>query len=305
LVAVDIKELSDDLSEEDVLDHVKKYSWIAFGYDGPGWNAEDIKNRLSQLPSDVREIEKLIEEKENKEKDLILQQKEAVQDLGLSEDEEYLFHVLRTLGFWKFERKFQNQKAHIMMEDFIGEIARRNNLSIAQVKMIAPNEMEDVLVYNKVDAGLLDERIKESVFIFKGTEYEVLSGDAVKEVSKEIHDSLEVDTNVSELQGSTAYPGYAKGVVKQVDVPADMEKMEEGDILISTSTSPHILPAMKKAAAIVTDSGGITCHAAIVAREIKIPTVIGTKTVTKILKDGDLVEVNADKGTVKILEKKS
>jgi pyruvate, water dikinase len=61
---------------------------------------------------------------------------------------------------------------------------------------------------------------------------------------------------------------------------------------------------MKKAAAIVTDVGGITCHAAIISRELKIPCVIGTKVATKVIKDGDIVEVDATKGTVKIIGKK-
>ena len=75
--------------------------------------------------------------------------------------------------------------------------------------------------------------------------------------------------------------------------------MKEKDILVSHMTSPDIVPVMKKAAAIVTDLGGLTCHAAIVARELKKPCVIGTKVATQVLKDGDKVEVNADKGIVR------
>jgi pyruvate,water dikinase len=67
-------------------------------------------------------------------------------------------------------------------------------------------------------------------------------------------------------------------------------------------TRPEYVPLMKKAAGIITDEGGITCHAAIVSRELKIPCVIGTKIATKVLKDGDMVEVDADKGIVKILK---
>ena len=66
---------------------------------------------------------------------------------------------------------------------------------------------------------------------------------------------------------------------------------------------PDYLSAMKKAVAFVTDEGGITCHAAIVARELNRPCIIGTKIATKVLKDGDEVEVDADKGVVKILKR--
>ena len=68
-------------------------------------------------------------------------------------------------------------------------------------------------------------------------------------------------------------------------------------------TTPDFVPAMKKASAFITDEGGITCHAVIIAREMKKPCIIGTKIATQILKDGDLVEVDADNGVVRILER--
>ncbi|MEY3197555.1 MAG: hypothetical protein RL023_25 [Candidatus Parcubacteria bacterium] len=80
---------------------------------------------------------------------------------------------------------------------------------------------------------------------------------------------------------------------------------QEGDILVSTMTTPDFLPAMKKAAAIITDEGGITCHAAIVARELQKPCIIATKFATQILQDGDIVEVDAHKGSITILERAS
>ena len=78
-----------------------------------------------------------------------------------------------------------------------------------------------------------------------------------------------------------------------------MLKMKDGDILVSVATTPSIVPAMKKAAAIVTDEGGLTCHASIVSRELNIPCVVGLKAVTKFVKDGDMLEVDATKGVVR------
>ena len=80
-----------------------------------------------------------------------------------------------------------------------------------------------------------------------------------------------------------------------------MKKMRPGDILVSHMTYPDIVVSMKKAGAIITDMGGITCHAAIVSRELGIPCVIGTKIATKVFKDGDEVEVDATKGVVRKL----
>jgi pyruvate,water dikinase len=77
--------------------------------------------------------------------------------------------------------------------------------------------------------------------------------------------------------------------------------VKKGEILIASMTRPEFLPAMQKAAAFVTDEGGITSHAAIVSREMKKPCIIGTKIATKVFKDGDMVEVDANKGIVRKL----
>ena len=69
-------------------------------------------------------------------------------------------------------------------------------------------------------------------------------------------------------------------------------------------TRQDFVPMMRKAIAIVTDEGGITCHAAIISRELKKPCLVGTEIATKMIKDGDLIEVNADKGLVKLISRK-
>ena len=81
-----------------------------------------------------------------------------------------------------------------------------------------------------------------------------------------------------------------------------MAKMKKGDIMVSIATDPDVVPAMKMAAAIVTEQGGITSHAAIVSRELGIPCIIGTKIATEVLKDGDMVEVNVNHGWVRKLK---
>ena len=109
--------------------------------------------------------------------------------------------------------------------------------------------------------------------------------------------------SAKEIKGTPAFAGKAQGTVRIINRASDLKKMKLGNILISTATSPDLLAAMKKASAIVTDEGGITCHAAIVSRELGIPCVIGTKIATKVLKDGDKVEVDAAKGIVKKINK--
>jgi pyruvate,water dikinase len=106
-----------------------------------------------------------------------------------------------------------------------------------------------------------------------------------------------------EITGNVAYPGHAKGRVRIVKTEKDNSKFAKGDILVLIMTTPNLTPSMSKAAAIITDEGGITCHAAIFAREMKKPCIIGTHIATKALKDGDLIEVDADIGLIRVLKR--
>jgi phosphohistidine swiveling domain-containing protein len=104
-----------------------------------------------------------------------------------------------------------------------------------------------------------------------------------------------------EIVGKSAFPGLVRGKVRIVNTVTELKYFKDGEVLVSISTNPSLMSALSTAAAIVTDEGGIMCHAAIIARELKKPCIIGTKNATKILKDGDTVEVDANRGIVKVL----
>jgi pyruvate,water dikinase len=100
------------------------------------------------------------------------------------------------------------------------------------------------------------------------------------------------------VHGMGASPGRATGLVRVLDTPADEASMQNGEILVTHMTSPDWVPIMKRAAAIVTDAGGITSHAAIVARELGLPCIVGTHSATQSLTTGMLVTVDGSEGTV-------
>lgn len=100
---------------------------------------------------------------------------------------------------------------------------------------------------------------------------------------------------MNKLRGTLAW----KGKVKKVLNPEQAKKLKSGEVLVTNMTIPAYIQAMKRAPAFVTDEGGITCHAAILAREMKKPCITGTKNATNILQDGDLAEVDADNGIVR------
>lgn len=100
------------------------------------------------------------------------------------------------------------------------------------------------------------------------------------------------------LKGIAASNGVVEGVVKIVKGVKDISNFKEGDVLVAEMTEPSMVIMMNKAAAIVTDKGGITSHPAIVSRELGIPCVVAAKTATKVLKDGMKVKVDGGKGEI-------
>jgi phosphohistidine swiveling domain-containing protein len=109
------------------------------------------------------------------------------------------------------------------------------------------------------------------------------------------------DKNDKEIKGQTGNKRIISGRARIIYSSKDFHLFKKGEILVTGMTRPEFVPLMRLAKAIITDEGGITCHAAIVSRELKKPCIIGTKFATKKIKDGDKLEVNANKGVVKIL----
>ncbi len=116
----------------------------------------------------------------------------------------------------------------------------------------------------------------------------------IKEATGEAHD---IDAPVL-VSGAAASPGVASGPVKIVPDPSEIDKVLDGDVLVAEMTTPDFVPAMKRAAAIVTDRGGRTAHAAIVSRELGIPCVVGCENATATLHDGQIITVDGSNGKV-------
>ncbi len=109
---------------------------------------------------------------------------------------------------------------------------------------------------------------------------------AITTKTKEIVEKIDTSYNDNKeiLQGTAASPGIVTGKVKLILRKNDITKIENGDIIVTTMTSPDLVPGMSKSAAIITDLGGRTCHAAIVSREMVIPAIVGTQKATRILR---------------------
>lgn len=228
---------------------------------------------------------------------------EASKQLKLKPQEARFFEEWAEFMITKIYRRYAQLFALYKINPILSEIASRIGLTLKQTKFMSFKEMKAALLDGKkISEDELNLRIKGSVLYFDSVNQGVFySGSDADKAMTMIKGTEDKFSRVTELKGQTGCSGSAVGHVKIVNVISDMEKVKDGDILVSVSTQPDLLPAMKRSAAFVTEQGGVTSHAAIVAREMRKPCIIGTRIATKVLKDGMLVEVNATAGTVRII----
>lgn len=285
--------------------HVFKYGWLSYQFTGPGWEKDYFIDIISSLLRQKIDIKKSLAEEKNKLFRLKKEQLYLIAGLKIDSRHKDLLDIAKGMVYTKGARK-DSMFYGYYCQDFINkEIAKRKNLSIDQVRNIYFWELKDVLLKNKNISDELNQRLNYHIYLSQKDQSQIYVGEKARAFIKSIKLKKEkVDNNIKELRGVCASPGKTKGLVHIVNIPEDMKDFKKHNILVSIATSPDLIPAIKKSNAIITDVGGLTCHAAIIARELNIPCIIGTKIATKILKDGDLVEVDADSGIVKIIKSK-
>ncbi len=181
-----------------------------------------------------------------------------------------------------------------------GEVARRIGMDVNFSRFINSDQIENYLKKGIIpDPKILSVRREYFIVTNDG----ILSENLGNYLKRYDYSLKKVDASgIGTIKGSVAYPGIVRGVVRIIRSKDMFDKLSRGEILVTGMTTPDFMPVIKKSAGFITDEGGITCHAAIVAREMKKPCIIGTRIATEILKDGNLVELDANSGMVKILK---
>ena len=296
-----LKILLDKKDDLKITDHRKKYYWILTGHAGKIEinNSFFIKkmDELSESGMDLKEeLRKLKEHRK-----IALDAKKKITKKYVFDDELLnLVYVVDKYGPSHNKRKEIFMKGVYVIECLLEEIGRRFGYSLEKMVLLDPDEVISLEDGKKFGNELFEERSGLVVIMVTPDSYEVIVGKKAEEMEKE--DLGEDYEDIKELKGMGASHGKVKGRVKVIYSFADIKKMKKDDVLVSGMTKPEWVTAMKKALAIVTDEGGITCHAAIISRELRIPCVIGTRIGSKVLHDGDLVEVDANKGVVRKLK---
>jgi len=280
--------------------HWQKYSWLYFGWTGPSLTLRYFVDVHKGLRKEGKAEEKLRIIKRN-DRILIKGKSEWLDSLDAPKEIRTLFGLLEELLFMKTYRMDALFMSYEAVQPLLKKIADTHYLSLQQVYATYYDWLAAMVKKDKVDTNKINEIAKYSVQYFDGEKVYLLMGDKAKEIVQKVRAKLPKSKEVTELKGQCAYPGKVQGRVSIVNRAEEMVKFANGDVLVANVTDPSLLPIMKKASAFVTNMGGLTCHAAIVARELRIPCVVGTKIATHVFKDGDMVEVDADKGIVRKL----
>jgi len=289
-----------------LLTHQKNYFWSKNNYVdnhifGVNYYIKEIKSLLKSdidLALQIKRIEKTPKLSRIKKQRLI-------KKLNLPKFLRNLIEISETFTYWQDERKKYTFWATHYGSIFLAEIGKRFGYSLIEMKyMFFPEVL--ALVSKKghlVSKKEAKARRAFSFFYHNGPYYDIVTGPMAHKVQKVIF-GAGIEKNINDFRGLSASSGKVRGIVKIVKSAHEVGKINQGDILVAVMTRPDYIMGIKKAAAIVTNEGGVTCHAAIVARELGIPCVIATKIATEVLKDGDLVEVNGNHGVVTILKRK-
>ncbi len=268
------------LQEENIQDFVKKYEWMGTHmFMNTGLTEEKVKKEM---------VEVLNSKKEENVSEKLPDIYGGVIKIG------------SRLAFYRTYLVECFNKAAYVYRPVIESLAGENGLSYDDVLWLTYEEVIKLKKEKKIPN--YKERKNGFGIINIDNKEEVIIGEELVEQLEECWEK--VAEGIKEIEGMVACKkgGTVKGIVRVIEEAKYISKMEKSDILVANETTPDYVVGMKIAGAIVTNQGGITSHAAITSRELGIPCIIGTKIATQVLKDGDLVEVNADNGIVRKID---
>jgi len=278
---------------EQIDNHINNYSWLSvrWNFENP-WTKKDLLDRLKTNKKEENAVVNLSPR-------VLAEQKTQgfITKYNLIEEEIALISVVKEFVFLRSFRTESLYKAHYLVKELIEKAASKIDLTLEEIKYLTISEVIGCVEGREVDKNKITERQESNVLIVCNNQLGCFSGEDFEKIEET--GLFKLNAFEEEIKGQCAYSGKVKGKVKIVVNNHDIKKVNPGDIIVTIMTTPNLIPAMEKAAAFITDEGGILCHAAIVSREMRKPCIIGTKNATKVLKDNDFVEVDANHGIVR------
>ena len=290
-------------------EHVKKYSWIKgpVEFEDTAFTKEDYLERLNNLLND--NIEEKIENITKVRKENDIQYEKILEQYKFSLKAKNLIKAIRDFIFLRtYTTEYSDHLFFVGRHSIFKEISNRTNIPDQELIMLDDKEILDILknqgVMSKEIKNTLEDRKKGFAMIWINGDVKTVFGDESLDLQNEIAGIYKisgtqensVDSNV--ISGSIANRGKVKGIARVLTTYKDIYKVQKGDIIVATMTTPDYVSAMEKAAGFITDEGGITCHAAILSREFNVPCIVGTVNATKEIKDGEMIELDAYSGKI-------
>ena len=281
--------------------HARQYAGIPCIHDDAmPWTEEQFRERLGELLTmPAAAFRTALRHDTRRIGDIKRKQEVRIRELRMPVGVRRLFSLLGLAQWIRLEARTVFAISHHLSRPLFEEIARRTKRTAADIKWLTPEETAALLYGKDMQSQTLQDRKRATVFLYKKGVVTTFWGERAEAFMR--RELWSEETDGTEIHGSVGNPGHAIGRVAVLRNAKDLTRVERGDVIVARMTTADLLPALRKAAAIVTDEGGITCHAAVLARELGIPCVIGTKTASKLLKTGDRVEVDASAGVVKII----
>ena len=287
---------------------LKNYGHIPVNFCNEPWSISDAEGQLLDLlKNNCKEAVKNLLENSKQRIKLVKKELKNINNRKI----EVLAKAIAEGTYLNEYRKNIFSKISLDYRDIFLKIANRvGSKNWKDCWYLTSEEMENVLKGKNIDLQkIIKERKITGSALTKGGKSIFLSESDCQRIVN-FTDSLYGKNNTereaqyqTKLKGFSANRGVARGIVKILLSSKDFNKLLTGEILVTTMTSVDFVPVMKRASAFITNGGGITSHASIISREMNKPCIIGTKIATKVLKDGDLVEVDAERGIVKIIKK--
>lgn len=286
---------------------ISKYSWIKMSWDGSNeLTSADIKADLRLIgKKDKNKLVKEWDKVSDNRKEILRTRNSLQKKYNLQPDKwSGWFFLLDNFNIFHDYRKEIQMRTNQIIYPILRLISKKTGVAYDDLMWYVDYEIEGLLGEKKrlSESILLKRRSGWLWFVQSGKIKNFFGNAAQVQLEKLVLSKLEVK-NVKSFSGLPASRGNFVGRVFVVKSAAEANKrIKKGEILVTSMTTVDFLPAMQRAGAIITDDGGVTCHAAIVSRELGIPCVVGTKVATHALKNGDKVEVDANHGIIRIVK---
>jgi phosphoenolpyruvate synthase/pyruvate phosphate dikinase len=229
-------------------------------------------------------------------------QKCSIKDFVKPEHSDPEINALQELLFFHTYELEVLFASHYWVRNFLSEVSGRIGFSFEELPFCTYPEVFEALRGTKLDKGKVLKRRNNNYAVLRFAQNIITLEDA--DFTK-INTKSEGNISSNEVKGRMASPGYIVGTARIVMSKKDLHKVKDGDVIVSPMTTTDMVSKIERAVAIVTDEGGITCHAAVISREMNKPCIVGTKIATRVFHDGDLIEVDANNALVRKYDNKT